>query len=193
MRVAVMAAMVMVGMGQFVHGADAPAAPAAPAQPPASQPAKKTPIDFRKLKEMMPAELGGIKRSNNEGEKMTLGDFVISHARGEFQKPEPAENDPQIYVEIFDYIGAKDMAAVMTAWQSMEVDKESDTGYERTTKVKEQPAFETYQNEGKSGQIQIWVASRFYINVQTTNLTAEQVKKLAESLPIEKLVEASKS
>ena len=31
------------------------------------------------------------------------------------------------------------------------------------------------------------------MNVQTTNLTAEQMKKLAESLPIEKLVEAGKS
>ena len=160
---------------------------------PASKPAKKPPVDFRKLKEVMPAELGGVKRSSNEGEKMSIGEMVIAQARAQYAKAEPAENDPQVYVELVDYASAPEMGNVMTAWQQMEVDKEGDNGYERTSKIKDQPAFETYQNEGKSGQIQVWVAGRFYLNVQTTNLTPEQVKKLQENLPIEKLVELAKS
>ena len=141
----------------------------------------------------MPVELSGVKRSEINGEKVALGEMVLSTARAQYVKPEAGENDPQVTIEIVDYAAAPEMGNAMTAWQQMEVDRESDTGYEKTTKVKEQPAFETYQNEGKSGQIQIWVSSRFYLNVHTTNLTAEQVKKLAESLPIEKLVEAAKS
>ena len=195
-----LAGLVMFGAGQFSYGADAPAEPAAPAAPatpaapaPASQPAKKPPIDFRKLKEMMPAELAGVKRSENNGEKVSIGEFNVSTAHAEYAKPEAGENDPRITVEIADYASAPEMGNVMTVWQQMEIDKESDNGYEKTTKVKEQPAYETYQNEGKSGQIQVWVAKRFYLNVQTTNLTAEQLKKLAESLPVDKLVEAAKS
>ena len=159
---------------------------------PASKPAKKTPVDFRKLKEFMPDQLGGVKRSSNKGEKIAAGEMVITQAQAEYAKAEPAENDPSVNVEIFDYSGAGDMAAVATAWQQLQIDKESDDGYERTTKIKEQPAFETYQNAAKSGQVQLWVGGRFYVNVQTRNLPADQVKKVVESLPIEKMLEAAK-
>jgi hypothetical protein len=156
---------------------------------PTTQPAKSEPIDFRKLKELMPAELGGVNRSNNEGEKVSIGDFVLSKATANYRKAESGEKDPQITVEIMDYGSAQPMAAGLTAWQTIQVDKESDSGYERTTKVKDQPAYETYQNEGKSGNVQIFVASRFIITLQTTNLSGEDVKRIAESLPIEKLAE----
>jgi hypothetical protein len=169
----------------FVAAQDAPA--------PATKPAKKPPTDYRKLKELMPAELAGVKRSSNEGEKLSLGDFVITQARAEYAKAEAAETDPRVNIELFDYAGAPDMAQIVTAWQTMDVDRESDDGYERTTKVKDQPAYETYQNEGKSGQFQIWVGGRYYLNVQTTNLTPEQLKKLTESLPIDQLVALAKS
>src|SRR4051794_9522271 len=139
-------------------------------KPAASQPAKVTPIDYKKLKELMPAELNGIKRSNNEGQKTAIGEFVMTQASAEYQKAEPAETDPKISVELIDYTGATGMAEAMTAWSKMEIDKDSDSGFERTTKVKGQPAFQTYTNEGKSGQMQVWVNGRFYLNVQTTNL-----------------------
>ena len=178
------AAAVMLGTISMATAQDAP---------PASKPAKKPPIDFRKLKEVVPGELAGVKRSSNEGEKINIGELNISQVNARFEKAEAGENDPRVELQIVDYASAPEMGNVMTAWQQMEVDKESDNGFERTTKYKEQPAYETYQNEGKSGQVQIWVASRFYVNVQTTNLTAEQMKKLVESLPLEKLVELAKS
>jgi hypothetical protein len=183
-RILVVMAAVLVGTFQFASAGE---------PPPASQPAKKPPVDFRKLKEVVPAELAGVKRSSNEGEKINIGELNISQVNAQFQKAEAAENDPSVTLQIVDYASAPEMGNVMTAWQQMNVDKESDNGFERTTKYKEQPAYETYQNEGKSGNVQIWVASRFYVNVQTTNLTAEQMKKLVESLPLEKLVELSKS
>jgi hypothetical protein len=185
LRVIVIAsAVVVIGSVQRTRAAD-------PA--PASQPARKPPIDFRKLKEFMPAELNGIKRTKNEGEKIALGDFVLTQAQAEYSKTEPAENDPTIEVQIMDYAGATDMGAAVTAWTQMQVDRESDSGYERTTKIKDQPAFETYQNEGKNGEIQLWIGGRFYLDVKTTNLSGAEVKKLAESLPIEKLVAAAQS
>src|SRR5215211_676002 len=89
LRALALAAMVMGGMGSMVRAADAPAEPAAPAAPaaptapaaPAAPPAKKPPIDFRKLKEMMPAELAGVKRSELSGEKVSIGELIVSTAR----------------------------------------------------------------------------------------------------------------
>src|SRR5204863_5930939 len=112
---------------------------------------------------------------------------VLSKATANYRKAEPGEKDPQISVEITDYGSAQPMAASMAAWQNIQIDKESDSGYERTTKIKDQPAYETYQNEGKSGNVQIFVAGRFIINLQTTNVSGEDIKKITENLPIEKL------
>ena len=152
------AAVVAVGIVQSARAADAPRRArcrcrAGAPHPPASQPAKKPPVDFRKLKELMPAELGGVKRSNNEGEKISARRNG-RHARRarSIERRSRRENDPQIYLEIVDYAATPEMGNVMTAWQTMGVDRESDNGYERTTKIKEQPAYETYQNEGKSGK-----------------------------------------
>ena len=156
-------------------------------KPAASQPAKVPPVDYKKLKEVMPAELAGVKRSNNEGQKTGIGEFVMTQATAEYQKQDPGENDPKITVELIDYVSATGMAEAMTAWSKMEIDKDSDNGFERTTKVKGQPGFEQYTNDNKSGQLQVWVNGRFYLNVQTTNLSAEDFKKLADSLPIEKI------
>ncbi|HYO08406.1 MAG TPA: hypothetical protein VER17_05500 [Tepidisphaeraceae bacterium] len=150
--------------------------------------AKVAPMDFRKLKELMPAELCGLKRTGNEGQKMSLGEFTISQATGDFGGGDE-ENAPTIHVDIQDFAGATGMGDVMTAWQTLEIDKETDGGYEKTTKVAGQPAFESFQREGKSGQLQIYVAKRYYVNVTASNLTQEQFKKLGESLPIKKLAE----
>ena len=158
-------------------------------KPAASQPAKVQPIDYKKLKELMPAEVAGIKRSNNEGQKNGIGEFVISQATAEYQKPEGGDNAPSVHIELIDYGGAAGMGEAIAAWSKMEVDKDSDSGYERTTKVKGHPAFETYQNEGKSGQLQIWVNNRLYLNVQTTNISVDDFKKLGDSLPVEKIAE----
>jgi hypothetical protein len=156
---------------------------------PASQPAKVPPVDFRKLKEVIPAELGGVKRSNIEGEKISLGEFVMTHAKGEFVKPDAKEGDPELHVEIMDYGSAPGMGDAMAAWQNIEIDKESDKGYERTAKIADQPAYVTYQNESKSGQVQMWVNHRFLLSLNTQNIPGDQLTKTAESLPIAKLAE----
>ena len=175
-----MIALLSFAVSQLARGEDAPAA---------SQPAKTQPIDFRKLKELMPEKLADIKRSKNEGQKVSLGEFVMSQATGTYAPEEPKETDPTITVEIMDYSANPGMAEAMAAWQTVQIDNEGDSGFERTTKIADQPAHEQYQNEGKSGQIQVFVAKRYYVNVTTTNLSADQLKKLAESLPIKKLAE----
>ena len=120
-------------------------------KPAASQPAKVPPVDYKKLKEVMPAELAGVKRSNNEGQKTGIGEFVMTQATAEYQKQDAAENDPKITVELIDYVSATGMAEAMTAWSKMEIDKDSDNGFERTTKVKGQPGLKSNRSLSADG------------------------------------------
>lgn len=147
------------------------------------------PVDFRKLKEALPAELNGIKRTEANGEKTAMGEFKLSMARGTYVNDANADDSPRIEVTITDYGATKGMVEAFAAWSKMEIDRESDGGYEKTTKIGEYPAFETYQNEGKSGQLQVYVAGRFIVQVQTTNVPAEQLKKIGEEMKLEKLAE----
>jgi hypothetical protein len=192
-RLIAAAALAVTSSALIAQDAQQPAAqPAADAQPqqgqpPASQPTVSEPMDFRKLKELLPAEVAGVKRTEATGEKNAFGDFKVSTARGTYAKDQEKDDAPRIDVEISDYAATKGMAEGMAFWTKMEVDRDGDTGYEKTTKVAGQPAMESYQTEGKSGHLQVFVANRYMVQVNTQNVPVEQFKKIGEELKLEKL------
>ena len=147
---------------------------------------KPQPIDYKKLKELMPDKLLDQQRTKLEGEKISIGEFIMSQATATFGDKDDA---PRFEVQFIDYSASKAMAEGMTAWKSIEIDKEGDDGFERTTKIAEQPAFQSFQKEGKSGQVNIFVAGRYLVTVQLNNVTGDDVKKVGDALPIAKLVE----
>lgn len=158
-------------------------------------PKKVQTVDFRKLKELMPAELAGIKRTNVEGQKVAAGGFSMSTASATYEK-KPAENAdadkdadnaaPQVRVEVMDY-GDKQAAEGLAAWASTEIDQESDTGYTRTVKIGAHPAMETWDKDSKTGTLQVYVGKRFILTVTTNNLPSEQLQKIGKALPLDKL------
>ena len=159
---------------------------------PAANAAKVESIDFRKLKGWLPGELNGIKRKEAGGEKNKVGEMTVSTARATYEKGggDDEANAPRIELEIIDYGGIKDMAQGMAAvWTAAEIDKESDEGYERTIKVNGHPGMETWQAEGKHGEIQLLVGKRYILTLRTDNVPAEQVKKIAESLDLKALAD----
>lgn len=168
------------------------AAPAADAQqqeqkPAATQPTVSEPMDFRKLKEHLPAELAGVKRTEASGEKNAFGDFKVSTARGTYAPDSEKEDAPRIDLEISDYAATKGLVEGMAFWTQMELDREGDDGYEKTTKVAGHPAMESYQNDGKSGHLQVLVANRYMVNVNTQNLPVEQFQKISQELKLDAL------
>src|SRR5437773_5379461 len=70
---------------------------------PASQPAKVRPVDFHKLKELMPDELVGVKRSSHEGENQTIGEMSMSNAKADYMKPNSDGSDAHATIQIMDY------------------------------------------------------------------------------------------
>jgi hypothetical protein len=155
-------------------------------KPAASQPAKVEAVDYKKLKELMPADAAGLKRTDNSGEKNKLGDFQLSTAKATYTKE--GDNAPEVTIEIIDYGGAPGMSEGIAAWTQMEVDRDSDNGHEKTLKIKDKyPAYESFQKEGQSGNLQIYVAKRFIVTITTSNLPAEQLQKTAEAISLDKL------
>jgi hypothetical protein len=138
-------------------------------------------VDFRKLKELMPAELNGAKRTDCSGEKNKIGEMSMSHVTAKFKNGD-ADDAPRIEVQVIDYSNVQ-MAQGMT----IEIDKESDNGFEKTVKVAGNPGFETWKKDAKHGEVNLLVGKRYIVSVQTDNVPAEQVIKIVEALPLDKL------
>jgi hypothetical protein len=155
-------------------------------KPAASQPAKVEAVDYKKLKELMPAEVAGLKRTDNSGEKNKIGDFQLSQAKATYTKE--ADDAPRVTIEIIDYGSAPGMSEGIAAWTQLEVDRDSDSGHEKTLKIKDKyAAYETFQKDGQSGNLQIYVAKRYIVTIATSNLPAEQLQKTAEAISLDKL------
>ncbi len=156
---------------------------------PASQPARVEPVAFEKLKELMPEEAMGVKRSSHEGEKQTIGEWAMSRAKADYTSPDSDGNDARAAIEITDFGGAKEMVAGMTAWRTVPMSIENDQGYQRTVKFKDYPALEIYTKDGDTRQMIVLVNERFLVNIETAHVPEAEFKKLIEGLPLDRLAE----
>jgi hypothetical protein len=150
-----------------------------------TQPAKE-PVDYKKLKELLPDTLVDLKRTDAKGQKIATGEFKISQAQGTYG-PKEGDNPPTIDLQIVDYGAAPGVAEGMAVWAKLDIDQESDSGYEKTTKIGGYPALIQFQNDGKHGTLQIFVADQFLVTVESHNLADDQFKKIGDALPLDKL------
>ena len=142
------------------------------------------PIDFRKLKELLPEEISGFKRTETSGEKSGAMGFTISTAEARYK----GDDDASVKVEIFDTGGVAGVATMaLASWTMADIDKETETGYEKTTKLQGHKAFEKYNSQDKSGELNVLVADRYVVNVNGNNVTAEQLKSILADLDLAKL------
>ncbi|HYE19984.1 MAG TPA: hypothetical protein VEA69_16155 [Tepidisphaeraceae bacterium] len=162
---------------------------------PSAEPAREA-IDFRKLKEILPEELGGLKRSKAGGEKNKFGDMSVSTARATYGKADDGEDEnakhPRIEVEIQDFGGsAAGIGAAAAAWSTLDVDNESDDGYEKTVKIGDakHPGYEKWNKADKHGEIQVWVTKRYVLTIRTSNLTSADTMKIVNAFPVGKLAD----
>lgn len=145
---------------------------------------KVDPVDFRKLKELLPEEISGFKRTEASGEKNGALGFTISTADARYK----GDTDASIHLEILDTGGIAGIATMaMAAWTMADIDKETDNGYEKTTSLEGYKAFEKYDTQNKSGEINLLVADRYVVNVNGNNVTIEQMKSFLGDLDLKKL------
>jgi hypothetical protein len=141
------------------------------------------PIDFRKLKELLPEKLVGLDRTEATGEKSGAMGFTVSTAQGKYKTGEES-----IDVEIVDTGGIAGVSTMaLAAWSMAEIDKETTNGYEKTTKIDGYKAFEKYNTESKSGEINVLVGDRYLVNIDGNNISIDQLKEVLKEIDLAKL------
>ncbi|WP_370722149.1 transposase [Fibrella aquatica] len=140
-------------------------------------------VDFRKLKELLPAEADGLPRKNAEGEKNGMAGFTFSTATGRYENSDDTEN---IDLSIVDTGGSGAMMG-MAAWSMVDMDRETEAGYEKTTTIDGNKAYEKFDNAGKSGEIAMLVNNRFVISAKGRGVDMAKLKSVLNDVDLDKL------
>lgn len=141
-------------------------------------------VDFRELKALLPAALDGMKRTNASGEKSGAMGMTVAYAEGTYE----ADAGGNIHIKISDNGGLGGfMAFAQAGWAASEIDRESDTGFERTTKYGEHKAHEEYDNANKSGKIEILVGGRFMVEASGNDVAWDAIQAAAKKVDLAKL------
>ncbi len=146
---------------------------------------KVNPVDFRELKTLLPESIGNLKRSNLEGEKVAAMGMNISHANADYND---AENNVSIDIKITDLGSVSGLSGLAAyGWYMVDIDKENESGYEKTMTYKGNKGYEKYNNENKDGELSILVAKRFVVEVNGNNVSMDQMKAAVDMIDIGKL------
>jgi hypothetical protein len=140
-------------------------------------------VDFRTLKELLPADADGLARKEATGEKNGAAGFTISTANGKYANEDGSES---IELSIVDG-GGTAMMMGLAAWSMVEVDKETENGYEKTTKMGHNKAYEKYDNANKDGEIAVLVNKRFIVSAKGRGVSMDKLKAALEDIDLDKL------
>ena len=143
---------------------------------------KKKPLNFRKLKELLPESASGFTRTKSSGESTGMAGFNVSTAKAKYEN-----GDKKIDVDIVDAGGLGTAMMGLAAWSMVEVDKESDDGFERTTTYKGNKAFE--KCNGNRCEFSVFVAKRFIMTVKGRggDLKMDDLHDVADEIGLSKL------
>jgi hypothetical protein len=115
-------------------------------------------VDQNQLKALLPDSLGSLARTGFQAEKTGMATMMISRAEGDYGDPQGGH----VQLVITD-LGGTQMVAVMAVWANLEEDKETDAGYDKTTKVNGRPVHESFQKNGSSGEYATLIGQRFLV------------------------------
>jgi hypothetical protein len=142
-------------------------------------------VDFRLLKDMLPEQVGPLPRTSATGEKNSGMGFTISETRGKYTLEDTGQ---RIEIEIKDMGSMKGWAGLAAwGWTMAEVDKETDTGYERTIEYKGHKGFEEYDNETQDGKIEVFIAKRYMVSVKGWDVPMDLIKEGLDEVDVGEL------
>jgi hypothetical protein len=145
------------------------------------------PVDFRKLREMLPETLAGMKRVDATGQSGEAMGIKGSSATARYTDGAGAS----LNVDISDMGSLAGLAGLASRFDpSME--KETETGYERTSKVNGQIVHEFYDRRAKSGEISIILAERFNVAVRGNGVEPATLQGAIKQIDMAGLVALAK-
>jgi len=146
------------------------------------------PVDFHKLKDMLPETLQGMRRNEASGQSGEAMGIKGSSATARYSDGANAN----LHVEIAD-MGSLSGLAGLAAKFDPNMEKETDSGYERTTKVNGQVVHERYDRRSRSGEVSILIGDRFNVTVDGSGVDVSSLTGALKEIDLSRLATLSAS
>ena len=142
-------------------------------------------IDFRVLKALLPENLPGLKRVEVTGQKLGPLDMTIAFAKANYTN----EHNANVEIKISDMnsIGGQIMLSAQANWTAIELDRETDTGYDKTLLIDGFKAREQYDYAEKIGSILVVVENRLFIEINSMAVEPVALRALTKHLDFKKM------
>lgn len=138
-----------------------------------------TPVDFRVLRDLLPDTAAALKRKTREGQKQ----MGMSEATAEYADE---AGSATLHIKITDSGQMRGLMAGGAAYaMSIDMDKESEDGFERNLDLKGFRAHE--KKSGDRAELSTLVGDRFLVELQGYNVKPEQLRDALDSLSLKKL------
>ena len=123
-----------------------------------------------------------MQRSNASGERTEMMGIQVSTAEADYADT----GSGRLHVKISD-LGTLTSLAGMAATMAPKIDKETDTGYEKTTRSDGRQTHEIYDRRALQGDIKILLAGRFEVEVSGNGVKMETIKSALGTIDLNKL------
>lgn len=117
------------------------------------------PVSFRDLQAAF-GDLAGWEKGKATGERMTAP-INFSRAEIDYRKDES-----HIQIQISDSAFNQMLVMPYSMFLTAGYERQTEDGYERSTRVGDHPAWEKWNSEGKNGELNAIVAKRFIVQVE---------------------------
>ena len=142
-------------------------------------------ISHKELKAALPEELPDMKRVSRSSEKSGAFGISIASAEATYR----ADSGATITIKVTDTGGMGGLGAMAQVGFAMsEIDRETETGYERSTTYKEYKTMEKYDSRYEKGSIVVMAENRLNIDINGNKVEMEQVKGALDVLDLDAIV-----
>jgi len=146
------------------------------------------PVSTGTLKDFLPATLAGMKQGETDVRQMGMMGIKAAAAQADYEA-----GDATLELMIMDLGNVSGpMRMGIAGWTMAQIDRQTDTGYEKTVTYQGYKGMEEYDRQTKHGEFRIFVGDRFVVEITGDNATMETIKKAMGEIDLKKLIEAAK-
>jgi len=154
----------------------------------ANQGKEITSVSGDTLKALLPETLAGMKRTQASSEKNQMMGIDMSHAEGDYEGQDGASINLKIS-DMGNLSGPMKMG--MVGWTMAQYNRETDNGYEKTAMYGGYKGVEEYNKTDKNGTIKVFVADRFVVELDGSNVTIDTLKQALDQVDLKKVAGAA--
>lgn len=145
------------------------------------------PVGWRELAAQLPPTVKGSAQVAHSGEKSGAMGIKVSTAQATYDGP-----DGRVELVITDMGGMSGlMRGASMAWATVEVDKETSDGFERTLEIEGFKAFEKYSRSSRSGEVNVLVGDRFVVSANGSGVADDTLRAAVEAVDLSALAKLS--